>query len=80
MQPYRKPTRWQHHKKWIREAIQTGTPYYTAAAAHGCSRMAAWAVMKLPRVKQYMSSLHRMEANRAVQSRITIELSDSDAG
>lgn len=66
-----KPARgWAHHKQWIRETVLHGTPYATAAAACGYSRVTAWAVLQRKPVKRYVSSLRRWQCDQALQARI----------
>ena len=55
-----------------------GTPYATAAAACGYSRVTAWAVLQRPDVRRYVASLRRWQADRALQARIEREYSSVD--
>jgi len=61
---------WRHHREWIREVVLHGTPYATAAAAHGYNRVTAWRVLQRADVQRYVSSLRRWQSDRALQARI----------
>jgi hypothetical protein len=63
-------TDWKPHKKWLREAVEKGIHPVTAAQRHGIERTTAWRICQSPRVRKYLASLDRWDANKSLQARI----------